>query len=163
MTLFGESAGSMSISMYAFRYVTDPLVAGMIMQSGFATAVQTDNGTEWVRVSNNTGCIAQSGGDTAKELKCMRNVTARELKMAVSPHGLVYFADPVGGTPRVDNETFFTPQEYYTRSAAGKFAKIVRDPRHTFLFLRLLTPDPTSLSSWVTTMMRANHSFPSTM
>ncbi|KAF8244867.1 alpha/beta-hydrolase, partial [Wilcoxina mikolae CBS 423.85] len=123
ITLFGESAGSASISAYSYAYPKDPLVRGFIMQSGTVELIGNPGPSEFRRVSAAVGC----GGaeeEEAKRVQCMKQVDARTLQDAVSNRTLNFYAFPSGGNPGVDNVTVFTQAEYVARGLAGKFAKI---------------------------------------
>ncbi|KAF8534999.1 Alpha/Beta hydrolase protein [Trichophaea hybrida] len=97
ITLFGESAGSGSISTYAYAYPYNPLVRAVIMQSGTAELISDPGPREFLRVAGND---------------------------AVSPRLLNGLGDGSGGVPGVDNVTAFSPEEVVKRGLAGKFARL---------------------------------------
>lgn len=84
ITLFGESVGAMSVDIYTYAYVDDPIVAGFIAQSGVATSLpalsQDDATTQWNNAASSAGCT----GDGPTVLSCMRNATAKALIDATS-------------------------------------------------------------------------------
>ncbi|KAF2106962.1 Alpha/Beta hydrolase protein [Lophiotrema nucula] len=123
MVLSGHSAGSISVAYWSFAYVEDPIVKGFIETSGQPGLVATDDGTSWPAIANTTNC---TNDNKEVELECIRKVPARSLKRAMSPNNTPAVTDTVisGGTPIVDNTTVFSLEEYASRRASGKFAKL---------------------------------------
>lgn len=129
ITFMGVSAGSMSVSAYAFAYADDPIVSGLIHMSGQATSIDPAGPEQWLAVVNRTNCLA--GGDTVEEqLRCMKELPPRELRRGISASNLIPFGDDLGlrGSatlaPVVDNVTVFSAAEYLERGRAGQFAHI---------------------------------------
>ncbi|KAF8544403.1 Alpha/Beta hydrolase protein [Trichophaea hybrida] len=120
ITLFGESAGSGSISTYAYAYPQKPLVRALIMQSGTAELMVDPGPGEFLRVAGNVGC---KGGEKER-VKCMMAAEAGKIQDAVSPKLLNDMGARSGGTPAVDNVTVFSPEEVVKRGLAGKFASL---------------------------------------
>lgn len=124
MTLAGHSAGSISIAYWSYAYVDDPIVSGLIEWSGQPGLIPNDDGSNWEKLANSTGCL---NSDSAVELECMRALPPRSIKSGLFPSGLVQLTDRMnsGGTPAVDNITVFSLDEYRTRGENGQFAKLV--------------------------------------
>ncbi|KAF8533104.1 Alpha/Beta hydrolase protein [Trichophaea hybrida] len=120
ITLFGESAGSGSISTYAYAYPHNPLVRAFIMQSGTAELISDPGPGEFLRVAGNVGC--KDGEE--ERVKCMMAAEAGKIQDAVSPRLLNGARDGSGGVPGVDNVTAFSPEEVVKRGLAGKFARL---------------------------------------
>ncbi|KAF8537274.1 Carboxylesterase family-domain-containing protein [Trichophaea hybrida] len=120
ITLFGESAGSGSISTYAYAYPYNPLVRAVIMQSGTAELISDPGPREFLRVAGNVGCK----GAEEERVKCMMAAEAGKIQDAVSPRLLNGLGDGSGGVPGVDNVTAFSPEEVVKRGLAGKFARL---------------------------------------
>lgn len=128
ITLGGQSTGADSGSAMMYSHMDDPIVSGLILQSGTVQIIgaATQNvDSEFVRVATSVGCA--NSADRLQELECMRTVNAEVLMRAISNKTLNAFGAPSGGTPMVDNVTLFTMREYVHRGSAGKFAKIVSD------------------------------------
>ncbi|KAL3471520.1 carboxylesterase family protein [Aspergillus californicus] len=112
ITLFGQSAGAISADMYVYAYPKDPLVHGIVLQSGTATLLSSSDFTHsnWQNVSATLGCTQQ---DSARNLKCMRGFAFRDVLQAASLHLFV---------PLQDNITVFS--NYSHRAQLGGFAKV---------------------------------------
>lgn len=122
MVLGGQSAGSMSTSMYPYAYPTDPIVRGLITESGEATNPRPDDGTRWTALADALGCRSSN---SKEELRCMQEVDAYKLKRTLSPEELNPLSSPADIHPTLDNVTYFGNDAYPSLGAAGKFAKIV--------------------------------------
>lgn len=112
VTIFGESAGALSVDILVTSYASNPPFRGAIEQSGQGTyrAPVANPHAAWNTLAGAVGC-----NNTASALSCMRAVPASTLKNA-SEHLALAFA------PVVDNYTFVA-----NRTAArlsGNFAKV---------------------------------------
>ena len=123
MVLGGQSAGSMSVGLYAYAYPNDPIVQAFIMESGQPEMRSGDDGSQWISAANQTGCRSDN---SAYEFECMQKVNARVLRRTLSPANVNSLSDPAFSNPAVDNITFFGREAYPALGAAGKFAKLVR-------------------------------------
>ncbi|GJN69821.1 hypothetical protein PLICBS_003873, partial [Purpureocillium lilacinum] len=121
MVLGGQSAGAMSTSAYAYAYATDPIVRGLVMESGEVTVTRPDDGTQWPRLAEAIGCRSKNSTD---ELVCMQKIDAYKLKRVLSPEDLMPLTSAPVARAAVDNVTYFAPAEYVARGSAGHFAKI---------------------------------------
>lgn len=87
ITLFGQSAGGASIDYYSYAWNSDPIVAGLIPESGTVFSwglplTQDSAMAAWFNVSSTVGCgDATSDADTV--LACMRAKNDTELLNAV--------------------------------------------------------------------------------
>ena len=124
MVLGGQSAGGMGTSMYAYTYPDDPIVRGLLIESGEAMTTVPDDGTQWASLVEALGC---QSSDSKEELTCMQRVDAYILKRTLSPHELTPLSSPPEARPTVDNVTYFGLAEYAALGAAGKFARIVSE------------------------------------
>ncbi|CAG7562393.1 unnamed protein product [Fusarium equiseti] len=82
ITLWGESAGAYAVDGYLFAWADDPIVKGVIADSGNALAIEgvlgdTRNHTGFTNSAKTLGCGDLSSAD---ELECMRQVPESELK-----------------------------------------------------------------------------------
>ena len=132
MTIFGQSSGGVAADWWTFAYRDEPLVNGIISESGNAFSFPLNarelQASNWHNVSATLGC--GSSGDT---LACVRgkdwkDVLAAAAKLPAAPGG-----NPVRSTPAfyptVDNETVFSG--YASLLEQGKFARIVRQTSTT--------------------------------
>jgi carboxylesterase type B len=126
ITIFGQSSGGVAADWWTFAYQDNPLISGIVSESGNAFSFplntheqQTKN---WYNVSATLGC-----GSSGATLDCVRakgwkDVLAAAAKLPASPGG-----NPVRSTPAfyptVDNVTVFSG--YASLLEQGKFAKIV--------------------------------------
>jgi hypothetical protein len=137
ITVFGQSAGSVSIAYLAYAYPNDPIVAGYIMESGTPhswTPLTLDLGAQhWYNVSSTLGC-----GTSGDVLSCMQ---AANMSAVLAAFAKVPF-DPTAALyqpqfqPVEDNITVF--HDYSVLAAAGKFAKLVCDSVPIFEFKPLI-------------------------
>ena len=143
MILFGQSAGSvsspyttqapatiansrhrsMSVDKYAYAWKTDPLVYGLISQSGLADSsigVSDPEGTNFTYVASKVGC---TGGDKDDILACMQSANATDIIDVLD----TYNATENGGsslsfTPSPDNQPSFS--NYTDLQNRGLFAHL---------------------------------------
>jgi cholinesterase len=126
ITIFGQSAGSASVDYYSYAYVSDPIIAGMIQESGtingFGIVTKGEANSAWFNITSSVGCGNASSNATAV-LACMRTKTAAQILNAIPPAapgsitgGLSDFG------PAVDDITVFS--DYDARSAAGNFIRV---------------------------------------
>lgn len=124
ITVFGQSAGSVSVAYLAYAYPDDPIMAGYIMESGtphsWTPLTPELAATHWYNASGTLGC-----GTTGDVLSCMQSKNTSEVLAAFAK---VPF-DPTNALlqpqfqPVEDNITVF--HDYSALAAAGKFAKLV--------------------------------------
>lgn len=82
ITLWGESAGAYAADGYLFAWAEDPIIKGVIADSGNALAIEgvlgdARNHTVFSHAAKSLGCNGLSPND---ELECMRRVPEDELK-----------------------------------------------------------------------------------
>ncbi|KAI1318156.1 Alpha/Beta hydrolase protein [Xylariaceae sp. FL0255] len=111
ITLWGQSAGAYSTDGYLFAWAKDPIIKGVIANSGNAIAIpaylgDATNHSVFSSAAERLGC---GGLDPAEELACMREVPASDIKeyiqgpstaISASSDGLVF-------STVIDNVTFF--------------------------------------------------------
>lgn len=126
ITIFGQSAGGMSVDYYSFAWASDPIVQGFITQSGnvfsFAPSSPSAAAENWF---NLTGLLECGGAhsDPSSVSKCMRTknytdilaATARVTSAPVDGSVLGSFA------PTVDEIVVFS--DYGKRLHSGQFIK----------------------------------------
>ena len=124
ITVFGQSAGSVSVAYLAYAYPEDPIMAASIMESGTPhswTPLTPDLAAQhWYDASSTLGC-----GSSGDVLSCMQ---AQNMSAVLAAFAKVPF-DPTNALyqpqfqPVEDNITVF--HDYSALAAAGKFAKLV--------------------------------------
>ena len=108
ITLWGQSAGGASVSLYGYSYPDDPIVAALIADSGAATIAGSRDlaQTNFTFLAGLVGC-----GDLAPgpELDCVRKVPAMTLENTLSYYlGNRTTTQPsINFTPIPDNVTAF--------------------------------------------------------
>ncbi|KIX06448.1 uncharacterized protein Z518_04424 [Rhinocladiella mackenziei CBS 650.93] len=122
MVLFGESAGAVSISAYSYTYKDDPIVRGLIQQSGVAQGIGDADPLMWTLAAINVGC--NNTDDPSKELSCMMQLPAETIIKGISPSNVNPIGSANGGSPFVDNNTVFSAEGYIAKAERGDFAKI---------------------------------------
>ncbi|KAI1847473.1 hypothetical protein JX265_012313 [Neoarthrinium moseri] len=99
MALWGQSAGAWSVNYYGYAYPEDPIVAGLIADSGGSAVFTTDpTYSNFTSVATAAGC---GGLDAAAELSCMQGVDALTIQALYSNTSGVSFG------PSADNTTVF--------------------------------------------------------
>ncbi|KAI1173433.1 Alpha/Beta hydrolase protein [Nemania sp. FL0916] len=111
ITLWGQSAGAYATDGYLFAWPEDPIVKGVIANSGNAIAIpgylgDPSNHSVFSTVAQRLGC---GNLDPAEELACMRAVPASDIKDYIQgPAGLISAAnDELAFSTIIDNVTFF--------------------------------------------------------
>lgn len=127
ITIFGQSAGGMSVDLYSYAWKEDPIVAGTIMHSGnafaFATRQLSDAANAWYTASTAVGCGNSTTSTADAVLACMRssNTTFTALENAANTQtGLGSLLGSYG--PTVDEKVVFS--NYRALGAAGNFTKV---------------------------------------
>ncbi|RDW77821.1 hypothetical protein BP6252_05874 [Coleophoma cylindrospora] len=119
--LWGQSAGATSVTDYAYAYPQDPIVAGLIADSGSPTTLSNSDyaQTNFTSLANLVGCAGLSGAD---EVACMRQVPATDLENALSYHTINGTKPALAFTPVADNITVFS--NFTDRAERGLIARI---------------------------------------
>jgi cholinesterase len=115
ITLFGQSAGAASVDSYAYTWAHDPIVSGLIMESGvagFGKPLPANNADKWYAVSKSLGC-GDAATPSSDLLSCMQKKNITNLLRA---KGFTNFK------PTVDNITGFS--NYPALAKAGNFTQI---------------------------------------
>ena len=115
MVLWGQSAGAWSVNYYGYAYPEDPIVSGLIADSGGSTAYVTGDEahTNFSAVAARAGC---AGGDAAAELACMQRVDGATVRALYSNTTGVNFG------PVADDVTVFADNA--ARARAGRVARL---------------------------------------
>ncbi|KAF3020939.1 hypothetical protein E8E14_005200 [Neopestalotiopsis sp. 37M] len=114
MVLWGQSAGAWSVNYYGYAYPEDPIVRGLIADSGGSSVFTTDpSHSNFTSVATAAGCVDE---DPEAELACMQSLDAATLQAA--------YASTTGASfgPVVDNRTVFANNT--ERAVAGLVAQV---------------------------------------
>lgn len=125
MVIWGQSAGSVSVDYYNFAYPTDPIVTGLIMDSGTALlpiASEDTTHSNFTFVADHVGCSGL-GADSAQQLACMRGVNADTIEDFFAGYQESGAVPAIAFSPIPDGEIVF--ENYTERALAGEQAKIV--------------------------------------
>jgi cholinesterase len=125
ITIFGESAGSMSVDYYAYAWLDDPIVNGFISQSG--TSMMTDQDYDyrklvqlrndaWYEMTQKLGCGGQDKGD--ETVKCAQGKAWQQVQAAIPGNKGQANVFQTGFGPIPDEKVL--PNNYYARAKAGK-------------------------------------------
>lgn len=123
ITFAGHSAGAFVIDYLAYAFPHDPIMAGMILQSGTALTIPSNTPEETLssfhNVSATLGCLENS---TDTLLACMRSKEWKEvLKAAALPAAGLHTAFE----PTIDNKTIWSTTQYEAKASKGEFARVV--------------------------------------
>jgi len=85
--LFGQSAGGASTDFYSYAWSSDPIVSGLIVQSGTSTSwglpyTPDAAAAAWYNVSATVGC-GDSASDSNSVLSCMRSTSYSSIITAI--------------------------------------------------------------------------------
>jgi carboxylesterase type B len=124
ITVFGQSAGSVSVAYLAYTYPDDPIVAGYIMESGtphsWTPLTSSLAAQHWYNASSTLGCGSSGDVLSCMQAQNMTTVLAAFAKVPFDPTNALYQPQ---FQPVEDNITVF--HDYIALAAAGKFAKLV--------------------------------------
>lgn len=116
MILWGQSAGGNAANSYGYANPEDPIVTGIVAQSGTAAQLNTLNTTAFSVLAEQLGCGDLSAED---ELTCMQDADNNEL------HDIIRNGEGVPRfSPAADNVTVFANNT--ARYETDQVAKVVR-------------------------------------
>ncbi|PQE07358.1 chlorogenic acid esterase precursor protein [Rutstroemia sp. NJR-2017a WRK4] len=118
---WGQSAGGASVSTYAYSYPEDPIVAGIIADSGAPSLLNSQDKIQ----SNFTflaGLVGCGDLNSTEELSCVRKVPAQTLENALSWYSSNGTKPAISFGPVQDEKIVFS--NYTARALSGKVAKI---------------------------------------
>jgi cholinesterase len=126
VTIFGQSSGGVAADWWTFAYKDEPLINGIIMESGNAFSFPMNSrelqAKNWQNVSETLGC-----GPCGETIDCVRSKSLQDVLAAAARLPAAPGGNPVRSTPAfyptVDNQTVFG--DYAALLEMGRFAKIV--------------------------------------
>jgi carboxylesterase type B len=125
MTLWGQSAGAVAVDYYSFAYPEDPIVRGLVMDSGTAHLNQLmsldDSHSNFTFAAQQFGCGNLT--DAKAELACMRTISADKLEAFVAGYQDSYATPSITFSPVIDNKVVFA--NYSEKAALGEFSDLV--------------------------------------
>jgi carboxylesterase type B len=119
MVLWGQSAGANAVVTYSYANPDDPIVTGLIADSGTASGSTSTNTSSFSMMASSLGCGNMSA---AAELTCMQKVDALTIQNYVEGKSGGTMATSIGGTV-ADNVTVFSNNT--ERLIHGRVAKVV--------------------------------------
>lgn len=125
IVLWGQSAGAMSVAYYNYAWVEDPIVKGLIHDSGTEftgnyLGISAPEYSNFSFVAQNVGC-----GDLGpeEELACMRNVSAADIEDFVHAYSDAGTLPSITFAPKVDGTLVY--ENYTEQALSGAISKIV--------------------------------------
>ncbi|KAK7530160.1 carboxylesterase [Phyllosticta citribraziliensis] len=118
MVIWGQSAGAVAVDYYNFAYPEEPIVKGLIMDSGTVHLNQLlspdTTGSNFSFVASNLGCGNQTFPQA--ELACMCNVPAWKIEKFVAEYEDSGESPSITFAPMIDDQLVF---ENYTEKASN--------------------------------------------
>ncbi|CZR57922.1 related to acetylcholinesterase precursor [Phialocephala subalpina] len=122
ITIFGQSAGGASVDYFTFAWTSDPIVSGLISESGTVFGIKPNsnatNTASWFNVSSTLGC-GDATSDSTSVLECMRTKPYTSIISAIPSSNSVTGLGGFG--PAVDGVVVF--DDYLSRAESGNFIK----------------------------------------
>ena len=127
ITLFGQSAGGTSADYWSYAWRNDPIVHGLISESGTAQSFQPNSAAQSAEAFYNASKLLNCSGTSPYDpaiLPCVRskNTTAVLAALAKVPPPPTHALPAPPFQPTVDNVTVFG--NYSALAAAGAFAPL---------------------------------------
>ncbi|RDW74761.1 carboxylic ester hydrolase-18 [Coleophoma cylindrospora] len=148
ITLFGQSAGAASIDFYSYAWSSDPIAAGIILQSGttglYPANSESVSAAAWYNISDALGC-GNALTDSVALLECMRNVDVDSLLEAIPRTGLNAIVSAFG--PTIDNALVFS--DYSKQTPANIPVLVGNNDYESGLFRTQLALSGTAFPDWV--------------
>lgn len=120
ITLWGHSAGAVSVDSYNFAYPEDSIVSALILSSGTSSSYipYVPGHSNFTVVARNFNCDHL---DPIAELSCLRKVSFREIIAFLKTRFDNGAVPSLIFTPMIDNRTIFA--NHTTRALAGNFTR----------------------------------------
>ncbi|KXT00514.1 hypothetical protein AC578_4073 [Pseudocercospora eumusae] len=123
MILFGQSAGAGSVDHYNYAYPEDPIVKGLIMESGTALLpIRGDStGVNFTFVATQLGYMGSSS-DSAAVLSYMRSLDASKIELFIANYSDSRSSPGLSFSPIPDGKSVFA--NYTSRALSGQQSKV---------------------------------------
>lgn len=121
ITLWGQSAGAAAVDNYNFAYPEDPIVSGLIMNSGVSLLPLASNDVEQTNftfVAKHFGC---GNSNATAEIDCLRGVKSAEIISFLKQRVDNGSTPALGFNPVFDERTKFA--NVTARALAGKYTR----------------------------------------
>jgi carboxylesterase type B len=118
MVLWGQSAGANAVTTYSYANPDDPIVTGIIADSGAPASGPGANSTSFSMMAASLGC---GNLTAANELSCMQKIDALVVQHYVEVTAKGEFGG-VGGQVADNVTAFYNPMQ---RLSEGRIAKVV--------------------------------------
>ncbi|KAK8214673.1 carboxylesterase [Phyllosticta capitalensis] len=153
MVIWGQSAGAVAVDYYNFAWPEEPIVKGLIMDSGTAHLDQLLSpdtpGLNFTFVASNLGCGNQTSPQA--ELACMRDVPAWKIEKFVAEYEDSGDSPSITFAPMVDGKLVF--ENYTERALNGEMSQlpaIIGFNDAEGLFLATYSPDGPNMTTAAT-------------
>ena len=127
ITIWGQSSGAEAVDIYNYAWYKDPIVKGLIMDSGTALIEPVLEPASGPRYSNFTYVADHVGrgntGNASEELECMKKIDARTIENVLAKNSNDGVAPFLSFGPAPDEKTVFT--NYTERSLQGQVTNLV--------------------------------------
>jgi carboxylesterase type B len=123
ITLWGQSAGSMSADAHAHAFYDEPIASAYFLQSGtvFTSPAVTDTTySNFSFVARKSGCQFDNDSGGIAELECMRQVPFDKIENLIGQYGDSGQHPALNFIPVVDESIIFS--DYEARARSGKVA-----------------------------------------
>jgi cholinesterase len=128
ITIWGQSSGAESVDIYNYAWYKDPIVKGLIMDSGtsfiediFNSGVPGPRYSNFTYVASQFGCNNTSG--PREEIACMKTVDAANIERIVADDVNAGSPANLAFGPAADEKTVFA--NWTERVLQGKITKLV--------------------------------------
>ncbi|KAF2010253.1 alpha/beta-hydrolase [Aaosphaeria arxii CBS 175.79] len=122
ITLWGQSAGGSSVDKYAYAWADDPIVRGLIADSGVASLLGTTSAdtSNFTYVASQIGCNQEDADD---QFSCVQQKNASEIIKVLNTYNATQNSGKgLTFTPTADNETSWA--DYTDLRNRGRFARL---------------------------------------
>lgn len=124
IVIWGQSSGAEAVDMYPYAWVQDPIVKGLIMNSGTAF-IEDGAGPRYSNFSYMASQVGCGGNNSAlDELECMKKVDTATLEAVLAETYREGSTTNLAFAPAADERVVFS--NYTNRAQQGKVARLVR-------------------------------------
>jgi carboxylesterase type B len=126
IVLWGQSAGGGSVANYPFAFPEDPIVKGLIADSG--AGITSTNPVPYANFTFLAGLVGCGDRSPQDELHCVRQIDAVTLVSTLSNYTISGNIPSIAFTPAADGVTVFTNTT--ERLLQGQLAPLVSQAMH---------------------------------